>query len=55
MVWNGELVYDELCPSAVVTHGVRKRQHEGLTSSSPAEACPGALAMDLWDCVCVYL
>lgn len=32
---------------AALTHCVWKRQHEGLTSSSPAEACPGALGMGL--------
>lgn len=41
-------------PSAVVTHCVWKREHEGLTSSSPAEACPGALGMGLVGlCMCV--
>lgn len=49
-----DLVYDGLSPSAVVTHCVWKRQHEGLTSSSPAEACPRVLGMGLVGlCMCV--
>lgn len=50
-----ELVYAGDCPSAVGTDCMWKRQCEGLTSSSTAEACPGSLGVGLGDCVCVYL